>query len=63
MKIVSTESSYDAIDGIRGFEAVSTNEWDLCINRLGPAAVKGSSDGNLDVTLFWKSNVAKLPEH
>lgn len=58
--LVDAESSFDAIDSIPGFEAVSRNEWDLYKNRL--AAVKRSRDGHLDLVLFWKSNAADLPE-
>lgn len=60
--IVFVDHSFDANDSIPGFDEVSRNEWNLHVNRLGPEAVKGSTDGHLDLVLFWKSNASDLPE-
>ena len=60
--LVSADITFDATDGIPGFDKVSRNEWELYVNHLGPAAVKSSRDGHLDHVLFWKSNAADLPE-
>ena len=60
--LVNVDSTFDATDSIPGFEKVSRNEWDLYVNHLGPKAVKKSTDGQLDLVLFWKSNAAELLE-
>ena len=60
--LVFADCTFDANDSIPGFDEVSRSEWDLYVNRLGPEAVKGSTDGHLDLFLFWKSNARDLPE-
>ena len=60
--LVTSDTAFDAIDSIPGFDNVCRNEWDLYVKRLGPDAVKRSRDGHLDLVLFWKSNAADLPE-
>lgn len=60
--LVFADRTIDANDSIPEFDAVSRNEWDLYVNHLGPEAIKGSTDGNLDLVLFWKSCASDLPE-
>lgn len=36
-------------------------EMDLYAHVIGPAAVKRSTNGKLDIKLFWKSNASELP--
>lgn len=60
--LVFVDCTFDANDSIPGFDEVSKNKWDLYVNRLSPEAVKGSTDGHLDLVLFRKSNTSDLPE-
>lgn len=48
-------------NSIPGIEDVPRTEMDLYAHVIGPAAVKRSTNGKLDVKLFWKSNASELP--
>ncbi|KAK3740849.1 hypothetical protein QZH41_008815, partial [Actinostola sp. cb2023] len=61
--LIDVDLNFDSIDSIPGFEEVSRNEWELYVNILGPLAVKNSTDGKVDLKLFfWKSKASNLPE-
>ncbi|KAK3742383.1 hypothetical protein QZH41_002602 [Actinostola sp. cb2023] len=60
--LIDVDLNFDSIDSIPGFEEVSRNEWELYVNILGPSAVKNSTDGKVDLKLFWKSKASNLPE-
>ena len=60
--LIDVDHVFNSIDSIPGFEAVSKDEWELYVNNIGPHAVKQSKDGNIDLTLFWKSKASNLPE-
>ena len=48
-------------NSIPGIEDVPHMETDLNAHVIGPAAVKRSTNGKVDVKLFWKSNTSELP--
>lgn len=48
-------------NSIPGIEDVPQTEMDLYAHVIGPAAVKRSTNGKLDIKLFWKSNASELP--
>ena len=48
-------------NSIPGIEDVPHMETDLYGHVIGPAAVKRSTNGKVDVKLFWKSNTSELP--
>lgn len=48
-------------NSIPGIEDVPQTEMDLYAHVIDPAAVKRSTNGKLDIKLFWKSNASELP--
>ena len=60
--LVGLDFNFDSIDSIPGFKAVSRSEWEMYTMSLGPNAVTGSSEGQFNLKLFWKSKAAELPE-
>ena len=50
-------------NSIPGIEDVPHNimETDLYAHVIGPAAMKRSTNGKVDVKLFWKSSTSELP--
>ena len=49
-------------NSIPGIEDVPRMEIDLYAHVIGPAVVKRSINGKLDVKLFWKLNTSELPD-
>ena len=48
-------------NSIPGIEDVPHMETDLYAHIIGPAAMKRSTNGKVDVKLFWKSSTSELP--
>ena len=61
--LVDCERNLASIDSIPGMESVSKEEWKLCVDHIGPEAVKSlKDDEELALKQFWKSKASTLPE-
>ncbi|RXN36656.1 Zinc finger BED domain-containing 1 [Labeo rohita] len=55
------ENSVSGYTHIPGFSAVPNDEFDAYFQRLGPAALKASACGVVDLDVFWDGLLERLP--